>query len=189
MVGIAVLLAALFLPAVQSARESARRAQCANNLRQIGLALQSYHTSFGVFPSACGMPNYQGREMSSPIKDMKQYSAISHLLPFLDQQLLFSATNFSVAIQDPYLFPLGHEQRGAPANATALVTCVGASALPLGPWPRKCCPYGRDQLPRKPGDGTVVLHGLTPFERPAGEPYLPWRPGDDRRAQHHGRFL
>src|SRR5881392_3974053 len=46
------VLVALLLPAVQSARESSRRTKCANHLKQIGLALHSYHDSLGSFPSA-----------------------------------------------------------------------------------------------------------------------------------------
>ncbi len=167
-VGIAGILAALLLPAVQSARESARRLQCANNLRQIGLALQSYHAGYGVFPSACGMPNYQGREMSTPIVDMKQYSAFSQLLPFLDQQLLFSATNFSVAIQDPYLFPLGDAQRGAAANGTALATRLGVMLCPSDPGLRNVVPTGETNYRVNLGTERWSYTGSRPTSGPLG---------------------
>ncbi len=44
------ILVALLLPAIQAAREAARRSQCSNNLRQLGLAMQNYHDSLGRFP-------------------------------------------------------------------------------------------------------------------------------------------
>ena len=59
-----LVLLAVVLPAVRSARESARRAQCKDNLRQIGLALQSYHDAFGCFPPAA-IADKQGRPMLS----------------------------------------------------------------------------------------------------------------------------
>src|SRR6478735_9438902 len=63
------LLAALLLPAVQAAREASRRAECQNNLRQIGVALHAYHVSHGQFPVGCidkrvPKTNPNGRQLS-----------------------------------------------------------------------------------------------------------------------------
>ncbi len=79
------LLVAMILPAVQMARESARRSQCSSNLRQIGLALNSYASSFGSFPDAS---NGLG------------YSPHSMLLPDLDEEILYNAINFSITAWD-----------------------------------------------------------------------------------------
>jgi len=87
------LLTALLLPAVQSSREMARRAQCANNLKQIGLALQSYDASHDSFPFE--IAEYD-RPPSRLMGIRESYSALARILPYLDQQTLYSALNFDV---------------------------------------------------------------------------------------------
>lgn len=79
------LLVALVLPAVQMARESARRSRCSANLRQIGLALNNYASTFGSFPDGS---NGRG------------YSPHSLILPYLDEPVLYNAINFSVRASD-----------------------------------------------------------------------------------------
>ena len=87
MIAIIAVLIALLLPAVQQAREAARRTQCRNNLKQLGLALHNYHGSFQCFPF--------GQEDSA-----KSYSAISQLLPYFDQAPLYGLINFSLPYSD-----------------------------------------------------------------------------------------
>ena len=84
------VLIALLLPAVQSAREAARRAQCVNNLKQIGLAMHNYHQAVGSFPmamtTAYSAPGVQ--------TNWGTLGALSLLLPYLEQQPLYAAVNF-----------------------------------------------------------------------------------------------
>jgi prepilin-type N-terminal cleavage/methylation domain-containing protein/prepilin-type processing-associated H-X9-DG protein len=86
------VLVALLLPAVQAARESARRTQCSNNSRQIGIALQSYHDNFQRVPpggiwwtNAVTDPNFQ----------LNRGSLLLHLTPFVEQGNVYSQIDFS----------------------------------------------------------------------------------------------
>lgn len=91
-IAIIAILIALLLPAVQQAREAARRTQCRNNLKQLGLAMHNYHDNFNQFaPSVMhpeGPPGYTWSESSKG-------SYMVRYLPYLDQAPLFNALNFN----------------------------------------------------------------------------------------------
>ena len=104
------VLVSLLLPAVQSAREAARRIQCANNCKQLGLAVHNYHDTFKVLPpagivqlrtgSAITSSNGEFDEASGP-----QFSWIVLLLPFFEQQNLHDAFNFNGTVFNQSLNP------------------------------------------------------------------------------------
>lgn len=103
------VLVALLFPAVQTAREAARRASCSNNLRQMGVALNSYYAAYEAFPYY--VANYRYAPPSG-IKTgpVQLLSAQVRLLPYLEQATLFHAINVDLQ-QDP--------RDGVPANETA----------------------------------------------------------------------
>ena len=95
-IAIIAVLIALLLPAVQQAREAARRSQCINNLKQLGLALHTYHDSMNVFP-----PGWLG--VQGGVSNMDGPSGFawgSHILPYLDQAPLYNRINFNLSCTD-----------------------------------------------------------------------------------------
>ncbi|MGE3817875.1 MAG: DUF1559 domain-containing protein [Isosphaeraceae bacterium] len=86
------VLAGLLLPAVQSAREAARRGRCAANLRQIGIGLAAYEATHGMFPPS--------QLTAGPGLPFSKSNISGHvfLLPHVDQQTLYSAINMSIAV-------------------------------------------------------------------------------------------
>ena len=122
------VLAALLLPAVQSAREEARRAQCVNQLKQIGLALHNYHAALEGFPVGFLTPSGPVPASTSP--SQYRWSALAQLLPYLEQGALGNALNFD--------FPIAHRPEGSgspfwpfyPENASAMGTRVGLFLCP-----------------------------------------------------------
>jgi prepilin-type N-terminal cleavage/methylation domain-containing protein len=93
-IAIIAVLVALLLPAVQQAREAARRSQCKNNLKQFGLALHNYHEATGTFPMAETDPS-QG-PCGGGGAGWCGFSLHVMLLPYLDQGPLYNRINFSI---------------------------------------------------------------------------------------------
>jgi prepilin-type N-terminal cleavage/methylation domain-containing protein/prepilin-type processing-associated H-X9-DG protein len=93
-IAVIAVLIALLLPAVQSAREAARRIQCFNNLKQMGIGLHSYHQASNTFPVGYVSWNNANMELTSP-----GWGWGALFLPQLEQSSLYSAVNFNLAIE------------------------------------------------------------------------------------------
>jgi len=118
-------LIGFLLPAVQAARETARRARCLDNLKQIGLATSAYQATLQVLPFGVGgggPPNYVPR-----------WSAHSQLLPFLEQSAVYHALNFAHV-------PWSHDLTYSAANETASHTSLSIFL----------CPSDSDSIPDPP---------------------------------------
>jgi prepilin-type N-terminal cleavage/methylation domain-containing protein len=90
-IAIIAVLISLLLPAVQSAREAARRIQCVNNLKQIGLACHNYAESRGALPGA-DMSFY----LTNPLATPTEISALAMLLPLMEQTNVYNTINFAL---------------------------------------------------------------------------------------------
>ena len=102
-IAIIAILIALLLPAVQQAREAARRTQCRNNLKQAGIALHNYHDNFNVFPAsiynkgACNSSYTSSGRSNCRVMNVNGWVM---LLPFIDQAPLYNQFNLTVAISN-----------------------------------------------------------------------------------------
>jgi len=95
-IAIIAVLIALLLPAVQQAREAARRSQCKNSLKQLGLAMHNYHDTHSAFPRG----NFEMTSVSNGYGNYSYvaFSAQAMLLPYLDQAPLYNQFNFMISL-------------------------------------------------------------------------------------------
>jgi prepilin-type N-terminal cleavage/methylation domain-containing protein/prepilin-type processing-associated H-X9-DG protein len=149
-ISIIAILIALLLPAVQSAREAARRSQCVNNMKQIGLALHNYVASIGVFPpgyvttidrtvlDACN----QDQENQHGVDLGTGWAWGSMILPQLEQSALYNSINFnlSVAYHD---------------NDTCSLTALSVYLCPSDPGPSTIPVFEDPPDPANPGSFTA----------------------------------
>ncbi len=131
-IAVIAILISLLLPAVQSAREAARRTQCQNNLKQVGLALMNYESALGSFPVSMTGPGpvLEGSDDCAT----GYYSWLVGLLPFMEQEALYSAINIDLnnadyCGDDSYIYP-GATISANHVNATAASTSLEAFLCP-----------------------------------------------------------
>ena len=124
-IAIIAILIALLLPAVQQAREAARRTQCKNNLKQLGLAMHNYHDVYNTFPH-----NHGRFIVANQDQIVAEFSWIFNSLPFLEQANIYNAAQT--------VFPFGTADRNHNAlgpNAALRATVLPALLCPSNSMP------------------------------------------------------
>ncbi|MGH7199022.1 MAG: DUF1559 domain-containing protein, partial [Planctomycetaceae bacterium] len=137
-IAIIAVLIALLLPAVQQAREAARRTQCSDHLKQIALAFHNYHDVYRSFPN------------SDNGGSISRASALTAILPHLDQGTIYQRYDFSLGNSDP-------------VNQTAVSQRVPVYLCPSGVIPRPVPISGCDANDRAPGSYAVSTGSGDPW--------------------------
>ena len=128
------VLVGLLLPAVQMAREAARRMSCSNNLKQLGLALSNYESAMRGYPAGVtgATVNVQRNPMVHPFRGHRWSAS---LLPYLEQSQLFNQINFGIAAislpnHPPFAESLLHNNETVYKNPVAVFSCPSDNRLP-----------------------------------------------------------
>jgi prepilin-type N-terminal cleavage/methylation domain-containing protein/prepilin-type processing-associated H-X9-DG protein len=160
-ISIIAVLIALLLPAIQSAREAARRAQCINNLKQLGLATLNFESTYQMLPSdsprlAVPDPNADAQAAIPTITA----SYLTLLLPFMDQANIYNQINLGLAAADTANVPpctgLGALHSG---NNSAYSVAISVFLCPSSPGPSTINYYNAFWGPYGDGGGDVCTPG------------------------------
>jgi prepilin-type N-terminal cleavage/methylation domain-containing protein/prepilin-type processing-associated H-X9-DG protein len=151
------ILIALLLPAVQAAREAARRGQCSNNLKQLGLAMQNYADTHRVTPPAGLNYGWCSSNVGAPIPLVQNISGFVLMLPFMEQQALYQQYNFNGSAG---WFVQGASSSGVLAADPA--TCGNVNVMAQQP-PVFYCPSddGAHAMPYNNASGWSARYGIS----------------------------
>ena len=148
-IAIIAILIALLLPAVQQAREAARRTQCRNNMHQLGVALHNYHDAHSLFPFGEGRSEYCSLYSNGYGADCCHFvSYLTLLLPFEDETSLYNAYNFERAY--------GGGGGGGGVNLTVARSALGQYICPSDPSGSVYGGYGRTNYAASSGSCSGV---------------------------------
>ncbi len=162
------VLIALLLPAVQAAREAARRAQCSNNLKQVGLGIHNFESAYKAFPRSGEHPVTWTD--GKTYKSQDYHSAFTMVLPYMEQAQVFNSLNLD----------LRHNQ---PENFTASSTAIGTFLCPTNPLSgdRQGGGGAKDQFGYGCADYAICPYTeLDTLGRPTGHPEHGVPPGEKR---------
>ena len=130
-IAIIAILIGLLLPAVQKVREAAARMKCANNLKQMGLAVHNYESTYGILPHP-GQCDSTGSNSTTYMI----HSAATLLLPYIEQDSLYNSTTNPVDTASSPVLP-GPNQNFVRAQPVKTYLCPSASIASDGYWPAR----------------------------------------------------
>ena len=125
------ILVALLLPAVQAAREAARRMSCGNNMKQLGIALHNYHDTYKTLPPSCLNPGGIGSSTFVAPGEIRNFTGYLFMLPFLEQQPLHDQIDFRFATGHADWESVGGGGHQAALQNVALPTLRCPSDIPF----------------------------------------------------------